>query len=336
MLVKSLHDSCDDQSRLIPAHPNLSTDACLGPKLLVHRPCDPNAPEKGPMSLSMKIAVPSMTALEPGPHSQEAELGFVALDWCMSVLANTAQALKAGLLSSSGIEAQEAAAFEMGDCSAHVCSDGWVPKSDHHELEGSNDAQCCEKTCELWTCGPGYVGHAKYAKNVGSSNEQCCDKTCAGFSCPAQFKVSEKKSKAAGRTEEECCEPTCSNVTCMPNYVKVKANADKLFAEDDAQNFCCEATCATHICDESQGLAVDPKKLHLTDVSDQKCCGATCSAFSSCPDGYAVPASKENVIGSTKQECCEPLCSAFHCSPGWKPDPVKATANEDVAIMALH
>ena len=27
---------------------------------------------------------------------------------------------------------------------------------------------------------------------------------------------------------------------------------DKLFAEDDAQNFCCEATCATHICDESQ------------------------------------------------------------------------------------
>ncbi|CAE7555982.1 unnamed protein product [Symbiodinium natans] len=234
-------------------------------------------------------------------------------------------ALKASLLTSSGFEGQQGESSEAGECPGHICSDGWVPKTDHHELQGSNDPQCCVKTCALWTCSAGYVADARYAGNVGSSNEQCCDKTCKGFSCPAHFKVPIEKSQEAGITTEECCAPTCFNVTCMPNYVKVKANVDKLFPKDEEQSFCCEATCATHTCDESQGMAVDPKKLHLTDVSDEKCCSATCAAFT-CPEGYAVPSAKEKVVGNSQEECCQPLCSAHKCSAGWKPDPVKVTA----------
>mmetsp|Transcript_42018 Transcript_42018/g.78051 ORF Transcript_42018/g.78051 Transcript_42018/m.78051 type:complete len:441 (-) Transcript_42018:100-1422(-) len=270
------------------------------------------------MSLSMKNAV---------------QTTIVVVSLCAT------QALKAASLAASGLEEEllnpsflaeaqrlvEEETEGAGECHGHVCSDGWVPKDDHHELQGSTDAQCCQKTCALWSCSSGYVKDAAYAKNVGSSDQQCCDKTCAGFECPVHFKVPVENATSAGVTEKECCAPTCWSVTCRPGYTKNKANVEKVFKKDEAQDFCCEATCATHTCDETKSLAVDPKKLHLTGVSDEKCCSETCAAFD-CPTGFAVPASKEKVVGSTKEECCQPLCSAHTCSAGWKADPLKVTA----------
>ena len=54
-------------------------------------------------------------------------------------------------------------------------------------------------------------------------------------------------------------------------------------------------------------------ELHLTDVSDKKCCSATCSAFSSCPDGYAVPASKDAQHSLSSWGTCASKLSAFRC-----------------------
>lgn len=104
---------------------------------------------------------------------------------------------------------------------------------------------------------------------------------------------------------------------------RARANKNEVYPDGDAQSFCCEPTCQAYTCDIMKGLTLDiapwfqfvcvvtwrsvalynllegycsynvfllaahlaEAKAHLTRVSDETCCTATCSSVV-CPTGY--------------------------------------------------
>ncbi|CAK9017129.1 unnamed protein product [Durusdinium trenchii] len=221
-----------------------------------------------------------------------------------------------------------------GDCFAHACGTGYIPKFNHHTLKGDSDMECCQQTCELFTCTGNFVANQAYKRNVGKTNEQCCDQTCAAVKCPVGKKVPIDLRESAGKTAEECCKDTCKDVQCAPFTVPIGANKNEVYPDGDAQSFCCEPTCQAYTCDIMKGLTLDIAKAHLTRVSDETCCTATCSSVV-CPTGYKTHPAKVN-MDARKTECCEPLCSSHVCGAGWVTDISKAAAVGNTDEVCCH
>eukprot|EP00931_Biecheleriopsis_adriatica_P105633 TRINITY_DN8018_c0_g1_i3.p1 TRINITY_DN8018_c0_g1~~TRINITY_DN8018_c0_g1_i3.p1 ORF type:complete len:420 (-),score=55.38 TRINITY_DN8018_c0_g1_i3:147-1406(-) len=215
-------------------------------------------------------------------------------------------------------------AIKLGtDCYSHLCSDGYVPKSDHHALTGNNDEKCCQKTCKLWVCKGDYVENPKYFGNIDPSDLKCCDKTCSAItSCPAGMAVPANMKDIASLNESECCENTCENVECEAHFVKRQGVEGSIPEKGKGNEVCCQPTCGMHTCDASKGLRPYTAHMDETEPNDLKCCQATCRSFQ-CPQDYELDPSKLDDV-THGMECCSMLCYAHKCTDGMVTDPVKA------------
>ncbi|CAE7624309.1 Ttll1, partial [Symbiodinium necroappetens] len=205
---------------------------------------------------------------------------------------------------------------------SYSCSEGYVLKSNFHEITGSSDSECCQPTCALWSCTGHFVANDAYKGNTGSSNEQCCDQTCAAVTCPKDQKVPLELRDSAGRTPKDCCKDTCAAVVCEPFHVPIRANLHSVYPDGEDQSFCCEPTCGAYTCDYRKGLVLDRAKQMVPNPSDGTCCTATCSK-TACPAGFETRPENANK-DAREVECCEPLCSSHSCSSGWVPDESRA------------
>ncbi|OLQ07104.1 putative tubulin polyglutamylase TTLL1 [Symbiodinium microadriaticum] len=212
--------------------------------------------------------------------------------------------------------------LDAADCFSYSCSEGYVLKSNFHEITGSSDSECCQPTCALWSCTGHFVANDSYKGNTGSSNEQCCDQTCAAVTCPKDQKVPLELRDSAGRTPKDCCKDTCAAVVCEPFHVPIRANLHSVYPDGEDQSFCCEPTCGAYTCDYRKGLVLDRAKQMVPNPSDGTCCTATCSK-TACPAGFETRPENANK-DAREVECCEPLCSSHSCSSGWVPDESRA------------
>ncbi|CAE7399683.1 Ttll1 [Symbiodinium sp. CCMP2456] len=212
--------------------------------------------------------------------------------------------------------------LDAADCFSYSCSEGYVLKSNFHEITGSSDSECCQPTCALWSCTGHFVANDSYKGNTGSSNEQCCDQTCAAVTCPKDQKVPLELRDSPGRTPKDCCKDTCAAVVCEPFHVPIRANLHSVYPDGEDQSFCCEPTCGAYTCDYRKGLVLDPAKRMVANPSDGTCCTATCSK-TACPAGFETRPENANK-DAREVECCEPLCSSHSCSSGWVPDETRA------------
>jgi len=229
-----------------------------------------------------------------------------------------------------------AAALSSGNCLEHMCSLGWVLKTDFDQVtttNGSTDEECCSKTCELFVnnsgCGAGYLPNPAYFRNVEYSNQKCCDATCQDdFQCTEPGYKS-RGASAPGHSVEECCGPTCSLFACTDGYANASSRADNI---GSSATDCCESTCALFNCTEMEGWisnnATTSTIITFTAANSSSrdvCCVAQCSLLAGqCATGYEVPESSNDIVGNN-ESCCMEQCGHVVCELGWDANVSKAS-----------
>jgi hypothetical protein len=108
--------------------------------------------------------------------------------------------------------------------------------------------------------------------------------------------------------------PTCGqNHACTTSGWVMKQTAFDL--TDPSEDRCCEATCYAYTCQTAGWHKKEDVDL-LTDVSDSQCCEDTCEVFQ-CQDHTILFGNAQIIHNPSQATCCEAVCSGFTCNTNY-------------------
>eukprot|EP00928_Gymnodinium_smaydae_P068996 TRINITY_DN5233_c0_g1_i2.p1 TRINITY_DN5233_c0_g1~~TRINITY_DN5233_c0_g1_i2.p1 ORF type:complete len:498 (+),score=61.27 TRINITY_DN5233_c0_g1_i2:191-1495(+) len=200
------------------------------------------------------------------------------------------------------------------------CPTGTIYKrgEDGSYLKGSDEATCCEATCDKHTCSFGW-GLKPLAQTIGgNTDEKCCYKlSCCRVTCPAgKMRNTNPSLKIQRESEGPCCidstgmcsgnKDSSEDFTGCDSGYRLKAGSKDIKGSTKAE--CCEED----------------------TVIKGMCTGNTNpNEKFPCPSGSVYKSNAASIKGNTKSACCEDTVITGKCTGNSNPsDDVKCYKNQ--------